>query len=252
MRFYATPRATAEALERLRPLTPGRGERFTGYGIMGLPFRGGDYLAFRRFVASSIGPAYYSLWHQDRDGRWTFYVDVEPGLSCPRYFSAALDRVEVTEIVVSWGSASELAISLPAARIEVSLRLATPPRARLMNSVLRLVPERAWESSRALALMSAVAGPVLGAGEVRLTGHTPNGQQFGVAPRQLWRIVAGAAVIHGRELGPFGALPRQPRLADFVQPNAGIFAFGSVWFDPVEPGGAPAATDRAHAGALSA
>ena len=153
---------------------------------------------------------------------------------------------------MSWGSTDELAISLPAARIEVSLRLATPPRARLMNSALRLVPERAWESPRALTLMGSLASPLLGAGEVRLTGQTPNGQQFGVAPRQLWRIVAGAAVIHGRELGPLGALPRQPRLGDFVQPNAGVFAFGSAWFDPVEPARAPAATDRAHAGALSA
>jgi hypothetical protein len=202
---------------------------------MSLPFRGGDFLAFRRFVASSVGPPYSAVWHRARDGSWTFYIDIEPGRSCPRYFSAQVDRVVVTEIRLTWTTASELAISLPAARVDVSLRLAASPATRLLNAALRLVPERAWESPRALRAMSGLAGPALGAGSVRLTGRTPNAHLFGLAPRQVWRIVAGAALVRGKELGPLGARARQPWLEDFVQPNAGVFAFGSAWFEGPRP-----------------
>ena len=238
MRFRATPRDTAQDLERLRPLHAGEGERFTGYGAMALPFEGGDLLAFRRFVASSIGPPYSAVWHRASDGRWTFYVDVEPGRSCPRYFGAQVERVVVTEIEVSWSAAAELGVSVPAARLDLSLRLGASPATRLFNTVLRPFPERAWASRRVLEAMGALAGPALGAGVVRLTGVTPNGQIFQVAPRQLWRIVAGIAVVRGHELGPIGPLPGQGRLGDFLLPNAGLFAFGSSYFEFRDPGGA--------------
>jgi hypothetical protein len=53
-------------------LPAGGGERFAGYGVMGLPFRSGHVLAMRRFPASSIGPACTSVWHRSPDGRWVF------------------------------------------------------------------------------------------------------------------------------------------------------------------------------------
>jgi hypothetical protein len=39
-------------------------ERFAGYGVMGLPFRSGHYLALRHFPASSIGPGFRAVWHR--------------------------------------------------------------------------------------------------------------------------------------------------------------------------------------------
>ena len=62
-------------------------ERFSGYGVMGLPFASGHILALRRFPASSVGSGYSSVWHRTPTGRWTFYANVEPSLSCARYFS---------------------------------------------------------------------------------------------------------------------------------------------------------------------
>lgn len=57
-----SPRAHAELAERNAALPPGGDERFIGYALMGMPFASGHYLAFRRFPASSVGPAYAAVW----------------------------------------------------------------------------------------------------------------------------------------------------------------------------------------------
>lgn len=82
-----TPRATTTALAHDDPAA-GPGERFTGSGVMGLPFASGHYLALRDMTASSVGPPYHAIWHRAPDGRWTIFTTTEPGLSCPRYFGA--------------------------------------------------------------------------------------------------------------------------------------------------------------------
>jgi transposase len=58
MDIFKTPRDAAVAAQRNPVLWPGTDERFTGYGVMGLPFRSGHYLAMRHIPASSIGPEY--------------------------------------------------------------------------------------------------------------------------------------------------------------------------------------------------
>src|SRR5436190_20818243 len=85
----AEPADAAAAIERGAGLPPGRGERFAGYGVMGLPFRSGHILALRRFPASSIGPGYRSVWHRGPNARWTFFQDIAPVQACSRYFGAA-------------------------------------------------------------------------------------------------------------------------------------------------------------------
>jgi hypothetical protein len=48
------PRDVVAALEATPTLPPGIDERFSGWGVMGLPFSSGHYLALRRFAASSM------------------------------------------------------------------------------------------------------------------------------------------------------------------------------------------------------
>ena len=52
-----TPRQAVEAVQAHPLLPTGDDERFTGYGVMGVPFASGHYLALRDFVATSVGPA---------------------------------------------------------------------------------------------------------------------------------------------------------------------------------------------------
>jgi hypothetical protein len=78
MRDGRAPRGFAAASIKTPGLQGGTEERFAGYGVMGLPFRSGHYLALRHFPASSIGPGFRAVWHRDPHRRWTFYADA-PG-----------------------------------------------------------------------------------------------------------------------------------------------------------------------------
>jgi hypothetical protein len=222
-------------MERERTLPRGSGERFAGYGVVAVPFLSGHILAFRRFVASSIGPAYRSVWHREPGGRWTFFTDVEPARSCPRFFGSAVDRVIVADIGLDWRGSHELVVTIPSARLDWCIRLDTTPATRFLNTTGAILPASAWHSSPVLGAIGSAAGRALRAGTIALRGLAPNGHGFQIHPRLVWSITAGAAILDGRELGPVRPLARQTRLADFWLPNRGIFAFGSTAFQPPTP-----------------
>jgi hypothetical protein len=106
-----TPRSAAEAAVSDSSLPAGRDERFTGYGVMGLPFASGHYLAFRCWPRTSIGAGYRAVWHRDPAGRWTFYATEPPERSCARYLSAATMSEPVTcAIDASWTGPGSLRV----------------------------------------------------------------------------------------------------------------------------------------------
>jgi hypothetical protein len=113
------PAAVVDDVERDVELASGSGERFFGYGVMGLPFRSGHVLGLRRIPASSIGPGYRSVWHRDPHGRWTFYQDQPAELACTRYFgtrrrSSATSRCRSEDC--SWSGARRSCDALAACR----------------------------------------------------------------------------------------------------------------------------------------
>lgn len=227
-----SPRSMAAELERRRPLPPGAGERFAGYGIMSLPFAPGHILGFRRLSASSIGPPYTSLWHRDLAGRWTLYVDVEPARACPRYFSSAIDRVVSAEIRLDWQTADRVSLSVTGHHIEWAIRVESSAVTRLANRALALLPRPLGMHPLVLDRLGPIAGWALEAGPLRMTGRAPEGQRFRMLPRRIWMASASAATVRGRDLGPIGPHGRNYRLADFVLPDRGIFAQADLWFDP--------------------
>ncbi len=150
------PAELVEQLERRADLPPGSGERFSGYGVMGLPFRSGHVLGLRRFPASSIGPGYRSVWHRDPGGRWTFYQDQPAELACTRYFGAEVDEVRQGQIEIDWTGPRRLEVR--AGDLEWATELRSTPATRLLNTMASVLPRRAWRSPPVLALMSRVAG----------------------------------------------------------------------------------------------
>lgn len=222
-------------LERTRPLLTGSGERFSGYGVLGLPFTLGHVLAFRRFAASSIGPPYTSVWHRTPDGRWTCYVDVEPSRSCPRYFGSALAGVVRAQIDLAWTGPQTVAVSVPRHRLEWAVRVEAVPATRLFSAAGILAPPVTLRSERFLSRLGPLAGRVLNAGSLSLTGRAPNGQRFMLLPRRVWSIIASAAVVQGRDVGPLGPLPVQPAVGEFLVPNRGLFGLGEAWFEEYDP-----------------
>lgn len=240
----ASPRYIASRLDARVRVPRGKQERFAGYGIMGISFASGHALAMRRFRSSSLGSGYSSVWHRTPDGEWIFYVDVEPSLACPRYFGSALAETVVADIRVAWVESHELEVSIPAARLDWSVKLAATSATRAINWIGRRIPDRLWHSKSVLSLMSGVAGRMLDAGHIALHGRVPNGQRFIVNPRLLWSVADSTAVWRGIDLGHLHPLDSQARLGDFWIPNRGIFAVGEGYFESFDASRHRAETSR--------
>jgi hypothetical protein len=230
------PRSVVERLEAAPLLPPGADlERFNGYGVMGLSFTSGHILAMRRFPSSSVGPGYASVWHRDPAGAWTFYANAEPRLTCTRYFGAAAARAIETPIVLSWPDANRLRIEVPSARLDWDVELASTFATSFLNKLGGVLPQAAWRSPTVLRAMTVVAGALLNAGRLGLSGAVPNGQTFIANPRVMWVVRASRASLGGADLGSPGPVSPQARLGDFWIPQRGIFALGQSYFDPFDP-----------------
>ena len=214
------------------PVLPdGDDERFAGFGVMGLPFESGHYLALRQFPTASFAPAYLSVWHRDPAGRWTFYATTPAEQSCARYFSSATGNDAVQcDIDVEWITPWWFRVTIPGL-LHWSVHMESTFASRMLTTVASRLPESAWTNQSMLGVIGRVAGMTLGAGDVRLAGAAPNGQHFMVAPRQIWEVSASRAVLGGEDFGPIGRLTEQARLADFRPPQKGICVIGTGHFE---------------------
>lgn len=210
-------------------LVRGDDERFTGYGVMGVPFSSGNYLVFRDMLATSLGTAYRAIWHRDPTGLWTIYTTTDPNVSCPRYFGSAAAVEQVHAINVTWQDEWTVEITM-GTRLSWRLELAATPTTRAMTSMASAMPERAWTSPAVLGSMGPMASGFLRSGRVRLRGHTPNGQGFEAAPLQVWRVIGSKATLDGTNFGNLGPLVEQTRLGDFWMPQRGLFFVGQARF----------------------
>jgi hypothetical protein len=251
MRTTITPQAAVDAVAAHPTLPAGSDERVAGFGVMGLPFRTGHYLAFRHFPASSFSPAYLSVWHRDPAGTWTFYATTPAELSCSRYFSSATTVPAVQcDVAMTWTGPWSLAITIPGL-LEWTVDITATPVTRAMSRVGRTLPECAWTSRAVLSGLSRVAGPLLGVGQIRLAGTAPNGQGFRIAPRQMWAVRRSAATLAGADLGDVAPHAEQSRLADFRLPQRGICVIGSARFDGFDPARHRAGTHSATSDRLA-
>jgi hypothetical protein len=228
------------------PVLPhGDDERFVGFGIMGLPFSNGHYLAMRQFPATSFAPPYVSVWHRDPSCNWTFYATTPGQQSCARYFSSATPNDAVQcDISVSWVGPWSVHIEIPEL-LRWTLELNATAATRVMSTIGGRLSEAAWNDPRTLRRLSRVASRTLGVGDVRLTGRAPNGQCYMMAPKQLWTVAGSHAELRGRDLGASGPLLRQARLGDFQMPQRGIGMVGSGHFETFDAD-RHRNSDRAH------
>ncbi len=226
-----TPQDAVAAVIDNPALPDGDDERFAGFGVMGLPFESGHYLALRHFPTASFAPAYLSVWHRDPAGNWTFYATTPAEQSCARYFSSATgDGAVQCDIEVTWITPWWFRVTIPGL-LDWSVHMKTTPASWLLSKVGGWLPEAAWTNRSMLGVIGRVAGMTLGAGDIRLAGAAPNGQHFMVAPRRLWAVSASRAVLRGEDLGPIGRLQEQARLADFRPPQKGLCVIGTGHFE---------------------
>ncbi|MEO8139463.1 MAG: hypothetical protein ABI742_07455 [Gemmatimonadota bacterium] len=235
MCLLAHPRALAELAEIDPDVPSGEGDRFGGYGVMGLPFASGHLLALRRFPASSLGYGYSSVWHRDPAGRWTFWSDIPPEASCARYFGTSIDRVAVAPIRISWPDTHRLHVVVGDGAIDWSVDLKATAATLLLNAVAASFPEDLWRRTTSLGAVSRIAGLLLGAGRVTLTGRAPNGQRFTATPAQTWLVAHSHAMVDGVALGAPAPLARQVFLGEFAIPQRGTFMIGQACFESFDP-----------------
>jgi hypothetical protein len=230
-----TPRDAVAAVLADPVLPPGDDERFVGFGIMGLPFANGHYLAMRQIPATTFAPPYVSVWHRDPSCNWTFYATTPGQQSCARYFSSATPNDAVQcDIDIAWTGPQSVHIDIPG-RLQWTIELQAVAATRVLGRIGAKLPASAWTDPMALRGLSVVARRVLGVGDIRLTGRAPNGQCYTMAPTQLWVVADSNAVLQGRDLGPSGPLLRQARLGDFRMPQRGIGMVGSGHFENFDP-----------------
>jgi hypothetical protein len=235
-RSVLQPRSLAERAEASPSLPEGTEERFSGYGVMGLPFRSGHVLALRRFAASSIGRGYTSVWHRAPSGEWTFYQDVPPEQSCARYFGPRLRRSVVRPIEIRWTGASAFSVEVDGGRaVQWDLTLAAPPAIRAMNAMASIMPNALWHNETVLRAMAVMARRLLGTGRMALAGRAPSGQHFVANPLVAWTIPSSRASVEGVDVGEPGPLADQEHLGDFWIPQRGLFVIGRAFFEPFDP-----------------
>jgi hypothetical protein len=212
-------------------------ERVSGYGVMGLSFRAGHVLGLRRWTASSVGPAFTFTWHRDPVGRWTFYESAPCDVACNRYFGADVQRNRLTSIGLEWETPRRLRVrTLDGPAVNWTIQLGSTPVPRAMSRIGSAMPDELWRSRPVLGLVGHVAGPVLGAGKLRLSGRTSNGQHFDANPLGIWCATGSTAVVESEDLGAVGPLAEQAQMADFYFPQRGIVAMGRVFVEPTTGG----------------
>ncbi|MGN7150322.1 hypothetical protein ACTHQ6_15165 [Arthrobacter sp. SAFR-179] len=229
-------RAQALEVEQNARLTPGDDERFSGYGVMGLPFSSGYVLAMRRFPVTSVGPGYSSVWLRRPSGDWTIYADAAPEASCARYFAAGLADAVHCDVGVNWTADDAFTVTIGGdVDLIWQVELASTPVTAAMSAFMTALPNTLLANKPFLKAMGSAAGPVLSAGRLGLAGSAPNRQGFRAKPRRMWFISRSSATLGGDDLGSPQPLPVQTRLGDFWIPQRGIFVIGSSAFDRFDP-----------------
>ena len=141
------PRDLVSATERSPVLPAGGDERSAVYGVVGLPFSSGHYLALRRIPASSLGTPHSTVWWRDPTGAWVMLTDVAPTGSCPRYFGRALERTETREIDISWSGPWSLRVTIPGL-LEWDVELGSTRATRIMTALGGAAPRSMWRNRR--------------------------------------------------------------------------------------------------------
>jgi hypothetical protein len=228
------PREVITDLAAVAPRARARREQFTGFAVMGLPFTSGHVLGLRSWVSSSIGPPYTSVWHRDPDGRWSFWSTAAPSVSCTRYTGELSGDTRQSAVDIEWSAPDRMTVRSTDPALEWVLIFGTTTATRGLSAVARALPRAVLERDAVLRGMGPMAGRMLGAGRLAMTGRMPNGQRFRLMPSHVWRVAGSTARLEGHDLGAPAPQREQATIGDFRIPQRGLLAVGTVDFDPFD------------------
>lgn len=218
-----TPQAAVRSTTQQTPLAEPPGDRVAGYGVMGIPFASGDYLALRDWTASSFGPPYRAVWHRNHNGDWTIYANQPPKTSCARFLQPAISASRTTAIEIDWTDDHTFTVRIPNADLTWMVSLAHTAVTRMLSAVAPVMPTMVWRSDPALRLVAVSSAAVLRTGRLRLAGTMPNGQRYQLGPQHMWRVRNSTAAMGPHDFGVPHPVRPQASIGEVPLPQRGVF-----------------------------
>lgn len=209
-------------------------EHAAGWGVFGLPFDSGHFLAMRVIPVSDFGP-YRTLWHRDPQGRWAIYVDgPRVDTACPRYFGPACDYTGLRALSIDWEGPASVRVRMESPDIDWRFTARETPALRAMNRAHGALPLSTWRSP---VLIWAREGMVraLGMGSLTLSGTMPSGHVGTVMPTRIYLIDEATATVDGVDLGHPVRTATNPSIGGFALPARGVLAVGQGAWEIRDP-----------------
>lgn len=224
----SSPQWHAEVVERRAHIPPDGDERFVGYAVLGQRFQSGHVLALRRWPATSIGPAYTSVWHRSPDDTWRLYADVPPAQSCARYIDSAMSSSWEGRIRLAWSDPYRLCVDVRGVGLEWNIDFRRTWITRAFTAARSVLPDAALATEPVSRALEWMARACLGVGG--LSGVMPSGHYYRALPRCIWLMDDARAWLNGVNLGPPERAAVNPRIGSLTVPTCGALAFVSAQF----------------------
>lgn len=210
-------------------------EYVRGWGVMGLPFDSGHYLALRVFPENDFSP-YKTVWHRDPQGAWSIFVDGPRfDTACPRYYGAACTRIGHATIDLTWTGPMSLHITVDSTRLDWTLDATEPTGLLLLNAMSARLPTWTWRPRSLLRARELLARRVLGMGDIRMRGTMPSGHTGTLMPQRMFLIDQSTATLDGDDLGHAARVTPTPDIGGFPVPARGVLAIGQAAWPILDP-----------------
>jgi hypothetical protein len=216
-------------LEEKRGQFPWEGHEYVrGWGVFGLPFDSGHYLALRVFPENDFAP-YRTVWHRDPAGAWSIYADApRMELACPRYYGQACSRTGPARIDVTWTGPMSLRVVVDRPALDWTVQATETSMLRIMNWLSVRSPLWTWRKGGLLRARELMAEHLLGMGPIRLKGQMPSGHVGTLMPQRMYFVESSSAILDGQDLGHPTRVARPIDIGGVPVPSRGVLAVGQA------------------------
>ena len=239
MTTIQNPRTAAAEVARTPILPTGPDETVTGFGVMGLPFASGHYLALRDFPAASFlpdrcpatarcGTATPTARGRSTPPRPPSTVAPATSVRPPPTTPSSVRSRSPGPATTRSSSTSPTSCTGPSS-CTTQRRPGCSPRS---GHAFRTASGR----TRARSAPSADSpAPCWAPDRCGWRAPCPTGRPSGSHPSGCGRSASSRAELHGHDLGDIAPLPDQARLGDFRPPQRGLAVVGQGRFDAFDP-----------------
>jgi hypothetical protein len=206
-----------------------------GWGVFGLPFDSGHYLALRVFPENDFAP-YCTVWHRDPTGSWSIYVDAPRlDIACPRYYGPACKVSTHAHITPRWTGPMSLEVTMDAPALEWRVEATQTRALELMNWISPRLPLSSWKPAWLLRVREFMAQRLLGMGPIRLRGPMPSGHIGTLMPQRMYFIESSSATLDGEDLGRPVHSAEAFDIGGVTVPSRGVLAVGEGAWEILDP-----------------